>query len=84
MYKNHQDLAVAIKESGVPRAELWVTSKVNTKVHKGREGALNAVRESVRELNLDQIDLMLISYRIPFEFLLVSYSSPIELLLISY
>ena len=30
MYENHADLAVAIRRSGVPRSELWVTSKVRT------------------------------------------------------
>ena len=28
MYNNHADLRVAIRRSGVPRAEIWLTSKV--------------------------------------------------------
>ena len=30
MYKNHADLRVAIKQSGVPREELWIAPKVDT------------------------------------------------------
>ena len=37
MYENHADLAVAIRRSGVPRSELWVTSKVRTLRGDGSE-----------------------------------------------
>ena len=30
MYENHRDVAAAIERSGIPRAELWITSKVRT------------------------------------------------------
>ena len=42
MYKNHKDLAVAVRESGVPRAEIWITSKVNTQKVSTREGTKQA------------------------------------------
>lgn len=62
MYDNHQDLAQAIQESGIPREELWVTSKVNTwrgKL-KSKEDTLKAVDTSLEELGLQYLDLMLI------------------------
>ena len=34
---------IAMKESGVPRDELWVSSKVNTKIIKSREATLSPV-----------------------------------------
>ena len=60
MYGNHRDLMRAIKASSVPRAELWVTSKVNTKRVTTRIGAKHAVASSVRELGLTFLDLVLL------------------------
>jgi len=60
-YSNHKDIKRAIQESGVPREELWITSKVNT-ISKSptREGVVQAVDDSLRELNLTYLDLMLL------------------------
>ena len=60
MYGNHQDLKRAIQQSQVPRSELWITSKVNTKRVFTRSGAKRAVTTSVRELGLTKLDLMLL------------------------
>jgi len=60
MYDNHRDLALAIHDSGVPREELWLTSKVNTKVASTRAAAVQAVEQSLGELNVTYLDLMLI------------------------
>lgn len=67
MYLNHWDIAKAIKESGVPREELWVTSKLQSaklmawpKAVVSEESAVEAVDSSLRELGLDYLDLMLI------------------------
>jgi 2,5-diketo-D-gluconate reductase A len=60
MYGNHRDLAVAIRESGVPREELWVTSKINTMTSKTREATKKACEKSAAELGLQYVDLMLI------------------------
>jgi 2,5-diketo-D-gluconate reductase A len=52
-----------MKESGVPRDELWVSLRRST-LRSSRAGRqrcrLSAVRWSVAELKLDQLDLMLI------------------------
>ena len=60
MYGNHEDLAVAIKESGVPRDQLWITSKINTKAVSTRKAADESIRATVKELGVDYVDLMLI------------------------
>lgn len=65
-YGNHRDLAKAIKPSGVPREELWVTSKLNTNpawiAHpvQNEQDALRNVKSSLDELGLEYLDLMLI------------------------
>ena len=60
MYGNHKDLKQAIIQSGVPRSELWITSKVNTKRVFSRAGAKRAVATSIRELGVSRLDLMLL------------------------
>ena len=60
MYGNHQDLKRAIQQSQIPRSDLWITSKVNTKRVFTRSGAKRAVATSVRELGLTKLDLMLL------------------------
>lgn len=71
-YRNHQDLKVAIRESGVPREELWLTSKVKVPTLKdgetwtlGEEGVLKAVKETLSELGVSYIDLMLLHHPAP-------------------
>eukprot|EP00747_Dinoflagellata_sp_TGD_P130618 gnl/TRDRNA2_/TRDRNA2_174848_c8_seq2.p1 gnl/TRDRNA2_/TRDRNA2_174848_c8~~gnl/TRDRNA2_/TRDRNA2_174848_c8_seq2.p1 ORF type:complete len:312 (-),score=31.96 gnl/TRDRNA2_/TRDRNA2_174848_c8_seq2:340-1275(-) len=60
MYGNHKDIAVAIKKQGVPRKDLWITSKVNTQNMKSQEDVETSVDTSLKELGLDYIDLMLL------------------------
>lgn len=68
MYENHMDLAVAIRQSRVPRGELWVTSKVRT-IDKSGHG-LRLSRLEVRrqvdtilaELGLEYLDLVLLHH----------------------
>ena len=64
LYDNHDALATAMRESGVPRSQIWITDKLNTAGGEGRvstrAGALASVRASARELGTDYVDLMLI------------------------
>lgn len=59
-YNNHKDLAIAIRDSGIPREELWVTSKVDTQETSVRLDVVKAVNESLRELDLEYLDSMLL------------------------
>lgn len=61
VYGNEVSVGRAIKESGINREELFITSKVwNTE--RGYEKALAAFEESLKKLQLDYLDLYLIHW----------------------
>ncbi|KAF2182703.1 aldo-keto reductase family 1 member C13 [Zopfia rhizophila CBS 207.26] len=57
MYKTEPELGIAIKESGVPREKLFITTKVNNSSVGDIQGAIKA---SLKKLQLDYVDLFLI------------------------
>ncbi len=63
IYKNEHIIGRAIRESGVPREEIFVTTKLwNTDIRNAREEA--AFEESLEKLGLDYVDLYLIHWPI--------------------
>lgn len=58
-YFNEEDVGRAVRDSGIPRSEIFVTSKLWLQDH-GREGAKRGLERSLRKLGLDYIDLYLI------------------------
>ena len=66
MYGNEAALSMAIRESRLPRSELWITNKINTGPWSGdgpintRAGTLASVEKSLSLLRTDYVDLMLI------------------------
>jgi 2,5-diketo-D-gluconate reductase A len=64
MYQNEQGVGEAIKSSGIPRDELYITSKLNNGFHKP-DDARRAFVETMSKLGLDKIDLFLIHWPLP-------------------
>lgn len=54
VYKTEPELGIAIREGGVPREKLFVTTKMDIQGTPDLEGSLKA---SLRKLQLDYVDL---------------------------
>ncbi|KAI0082045.1 Aldo/keto reductase [Panus rudis PR-1116 ss-1] len=59
MYKNEAQVGEAVKESGLKREDLFITTKCASKTH-GYESTLKGVDESLQRFGFDYIDLFLI------------------------
>lgn len=63
MYENEAEVGQGIVDSGIPRGELFVTTKVSTNImRKGREAVRQSIDESLVKLKMDYIDLLLIHW----------------------
>ncbi|ASS89329.1 glyoxal reductase [Aeribacillus pallidus] len=60
-YKNEEGVGIAIKESGIPREELFITTKVWND-DQGYDSTLKAFDDSLNRLGLDYLDLYLIHW----------------------
>jgi glycerol 2-dehydrogenase (NADP+) len=56
-YQNEKEVGEGIRDSGVPREEIWVTTKLDNDWHKKVEAAIDT---SLKNLGLDYVDLYLI------------------------
>jgi len=63
-YKNEEWVGQAVKNCGLPRDQLFITTKVWNS-HQGYDLTLSAFEESRRKLGLDYIDLYLIHWPLP-------------------
>jgi 2,5-diketo-D-gluconate reductase A len=63
-YRNEEGVGEAIRAAGVPRSELFITSKLRNGAHQ-RDAALRAFDDTMRKLGIDQIDLFLIHWPVP-------------------
>lgn len=80
LYGNERGVGWAIRESGVPRDELFVTTKVwNTE--QGYDKTMRSFDESAERLGLDVIDLFLIHWPVPARDLYVETWRALEKLL---
>lgn len=66
IYKNEQQVGLAVKKCGVPREELFITSKLWND-DQGYESTLSAFEATMNRLNLEYLDLYLIHWPIPSE-----------------
>jgi 2,5-diketo-D-gluconate reductase A len=64
MYGNEQGVGEGIRDSGIPREEVFVTSKLNNGFH-AHEDALKAFDGTLEALKFDYVDLFLIHWPLP-------------------
>lgn len=67
IYRNEESVGKAIRESDVPREELFITTKVWNNAH-GYKETLEAFKESMARLGLEYLDLYLIHWPNPLAF----------------
>ena len=58
-YGNEEGVGIGIKESGIDRKDIYVTTKVKAE-HKSYKAAKKSINESLKKLDLEYIDLILI------------------------
>lgn len=63
-YGNEKEVGAAIRASGLPREEVFVTTKLRNG-EQGYESTLRAFEDSRRRLGLDVVDLYLIHWPVP-------------------
>jgi 2,5-diketo-D-gluconate reductase A len=64
IYRNEEGVGAAIAASGLPRDELFITTKVWNS-EQGYDSTLAAASESLEKLGLDHVDLYLIHWPLP-------------------
>jgi diketogulonate reductase-like aldo/keto reductase len=60
-YENERDVGRALRQSGLPRQEVFVTTKLRNRDH-GYDSTLRACDESLQRLGVERIDLYLIHW----------------------
>ena len=63
-YSNEEGVGQAIRKAGVPRGELFITSKLRNGAHQ-RDLALRAFDDTMKKLGIEQLDLFLIHWPVP-------------------
>jgi diketogulonate reductase-like aldo/keto reductase len=61
MYENEKEVGQAVRESGIPREEIFITTKLWNSDH-GYDNTIKAFQHSLERLGLDYIDLYLIHW----------------------
>lgn len=70
LYQNERGVGKAVATSGLPREEVFVTTKVWND-DQGRDKTLAAIETSLEKLNMDYVDLYLIHWPMPMNGLYV-------------
>src|SRR5258708_4089126 len=67
MYGNEKEVGDAIARSGLPRAEVYVTSKLSNDAHRP-DDARRAFAQTLEALGSDYVDLFLIHWPLPMRY----------------
>ncbi len=67
MYGNEREVGLAIAKSGLPRADVFVTSKLSNASHRP-DDARRAFDQTLEALGFDYIDLFLIHWPLPMKY----------------
>jgi 2,5-diketo-D-gluconate reductase A len=65
-YENEAGVGEGVRASGVPRGEMFVTTKLPSRDH-GYDGALRGFEASLKRLGMDYVDLYLIHWPAPHQ-----------------
>ncbi|TGL96601.1 aldo/keto reductase [Leptospira barantonii] len=61
IYSNEEDVGKAIRESGIPRKEIFITTKL-WNADQGSDKTRKALESSLEKLGIDQVDLYLVHF----------------------
>lgn len=67
MYGNEKEVGEAIRNSGIDRGEIFVTSKLNNSNHEP-DDARESFEQTLSDLGLDYIDLFLVHWPLPTQY----------------
>ncbi|WP_234986569.1 aldo/keto reductase [Demequina sp. NBRC 110055] len=63
-YKNEAEVGEAVADSGIPRDEIYLTSKLQNGNHR-RDDVIRTFEETLEKLRVDRLDLFLIHWPLP-------------------
>jgi diketogulonate reductase-like aldo/keto reductase len=66
-YGNEESVGIAVRQSGIPREEIFVTSKLPNVAH-GYEDTMAAFERTIKNLKMDYLDLYLIHWPNPVKY----------------
>jgi 2,5-diketo-D-gluconate reductase A len=69
-YRNEKGVGAAVRDSGIPREEVFVTTKVWNS-QQGHDSTLRAIEKSLDRLGMNHVDLYLIHWPVPSQDLFV-------------
>jgi Aldo/keto reductases, related to diketogulonate reductase len=66
-YGNEESVGIAVKESGIERSDIFITSKLQNDMH-GYDDTLKAFEQTMKNLDMEYLDLYLIHWPNPIKF----------------
>lgn len=63
LYGNEAEVGTAFQQLGIPRDQIFVTTKVS-EANQGYQSTIDSVKESLKKLQMDHVDLLLVHWPI--------------------